>query len=402
MRSCYQVSFFSKFCGICRTFLSCFGAPRRDSIASQMEVVEDSQGASAQIVFASRMPDLLSDPAILSEGDDLKGDEILKVEEGVLLIKHQATQTERPERPETKTQATQTEETQEDPDPKTSKNQIVKKLLNVERPELTLEQEPEPEQKQEKDCLQGSSNHSTPIHQTYDSASEEQDINSPPCKSEGYEVLSPLLSQQHSTSIGLQDFSNHFTPIHQADDSASGEQEINSPPNWESGKFKMISPFLYQNHSTLEGLQYSYPSLKTHDSDPNNSHQYLSSSSSSSSSLSSIPNQYSQSSGGSFYSGIKTNIFQNDKMKEQTLDLLQNASTDVVNGVSDFSSLMDSITQDLKQIIEDPLYSSKSISLGLHAKSSLPSSSPSPSSSRIAPKVLAVTVLGNENQLIIC
>jgi hypothetical protein len=355
----------------------------------------DNGVASAEMVFVNTVPPLSKINPNLNSPKELVPSKI-----------DQATQTERPERPETKTQATQTEETQEDPDPKTSKNQIVKKLLNVERPELTLEQEPEPEQKQEKDCLQGSSNHSTPIHQTYDSASEEQDINSPPCKSEGYEVLSPLLSQQHSTSIGLQDFSNHFTPIHQADDSASGEQEINSPPNWESGKFKMISPFLYQNHSTLEGLQYSYPSLKTHDSDPNNSHQYLSSSSSSSSSLSSIPNQYSQSSGGSFYSGIKTNIFQNDKMKEQTLDLLQNASTDVVNGVSDFSSLMDSITQDLKQIIEDPLYSSKSISLGLHAKSSLPSSlpssSPSPSSSHIAPKVLAVTVLGNENQLIIC
>ena len=394
MRSCYPVNFFSKLRGICRTCLSCFGAPRRDSVLPEVRV-DNRVGVAAEMVFVNPVPEFE-----IKNSPDPNLSISLDEEKRVSSKIDQATQTERPERPETKTQATQTEETQEDPDPKTSKNQIVEKLLNVERPELTLEQEPEPEQKRENECLQGSSNRFTPIHQADDSASEEQDINSPPCKSEGYKVLSPLLSQQHSTSIDLQDFSNHFTPIHQADDSASGEQDINSPPNWESGEFKMLSPLLDQNHSTLEGLQDSYPSLKTHDLDPNNSHQYLSSSSSSS--LSSIPNQYSQSSGGSFYSGIKTNIFQNDKTKEQTLFLLQNASTDVVNGASDFSSLMDSITQDLKQIIEDPLYSSKSISLGLHAKSSLPSSSPSPSSSHIAPKVLAVTVLGNESDLIIC
>ena len=346
--------------------------------------------ASAEMVFVNLVPEFEINSSYHNLSSSLDG------EKRVSLKIDQETQTERPE---TKTQATQTEIT-EDQNLKTSKNQIVEKLLNVERQELKLEQKPE--QTQENECLQGSSNHSTPIHQADDSASEEQDINSPPCKSEGYEVLSPLLSQQHSTSIDLQDFSNHFIPIHQTYDSASGEQEINSPPNWESGKFKMISPLLDQNHSTLEGLQYSYPSLKTHDSDLNNSEKYFNSRLSSSSSLSSIPNQYSQSSGGSFYSGIKTNIFQNDKTKEQTLDLLQNASTDVVNGVSDFSSLMNSITQDLKQIIEDPLYPSKSISLVLQAKSSLPSSSPSPSSSHITPKVLEYTVLGNENQLIIC
>jgi hypothetical protein len=367
MRSCYQVSFFSKFCGICRTFLSCFGAPRRDSVLSEVRV-DNRVGVAAEMVFVNTVPDLK-----ITNHD-------LESSKEIMSRTDKEAQTEMPE---TQTQGTQTEaqlvqtqgmqtETQTEAPETQMKNQIEEKV-----PEITLEPEPKQEKMRENEW-----------------------------DKEEFKMLSPLLSQQHSTSIGLQDFSDSNTPIHQADDSASGEQEINSPPNWESGKFKMISPFLYQNHSTLEGLQYSYPSLKTHDSDPNNSHQYLSSSSSSSSSLSSIPNQYSQSSGGSFYSGIKTNIFQNDKMKEQTLDLLQNASTDVVNGVSDFSSLMDSITQDLKQIIEDPLYSSKSISLGLHAKSSLPSSlpssSPSPSSSHIAPKVLAVTVLGNENQLIIC
>jgi hypothetical protein len=345
MRSCYPVNFFSKLRGICRTCLSCFNTPRRNSIASQMQVVEDSQGASAQIVFASRMPDLLSDPAILSEGGDLKGDEILKVEEGVLLIKHQGTQTEMPETqtPETQTLGTQTdlqklEITQVLEYPEQSplpSNQIEEKVLKLKpepEPELELELELEPE------------------------LEPEQKIKLP-----------------------------------QVSDLASQKQVINSHPNWEYGKFKVLSPLLSQEHSTSIGLQDSHHSLyEPCDSGMNESEKYLSSSSSS--------NQYYQSSGGSFYSGIKTNIFQNNKTMERTLDLLQNASTGALNGVSDFSSLMDSITQDLKQIIEDPLYSSKSISLDPHF------SIPSPSSTITSPKVprvLDVKVVISK-QFIIC
>jgi hypothetical protein len=385
MRSCLS-GLISKFSGFCRTCLSCCGAPRRDSVLPQRHHASEaiSREASAEIVFVSTVPTfgIISADSNLTISLNEKMRVSLKIDQG--------TQTERPE---TKTQATQMEETQEDPDPKTSKNQIVEKLLNVERPELTLEQEPE--QEQENECLQGSSNHSTPIHQADDSASEEQDINSPPCKSEGYEVLSPLLSQQHSTLEGLQGSSNRFTPIHQADDSASEEQYTNSSPNWKSGEFKMLSPLLSQKHSTSIGLQdfsdSKTPIPQVDDSALENKKNFTS--------------NKSQSSTDSLTQRIETNIShfpKDDKTMEQTLFLLQNASTDAVNGVSNFSSLMDSITQDLKQIIEDPLYSSKSISLVLHAKSSLPSSSPSPSSSHIAPKVLAVTVLGNENQLIIC
>jgi hypothetical protein len=396
MRSCPS-GFFPKFFGFFRTYLSCFGAPRRDPVLPEVQTASGaSLSASSEFVFVS--PVLTFGINSPDSNLTISLNEEMRVSSKI----DQGTQTEMPE---TQTQGTQAEaqllqtqgvqtETQTEAPETQMKNQIVEKLER--------EPEREPEQEQENECLQGSSNHSTPIPQADDSASEEQDINSPPCKSEGYEVLSPLLSQQHSTSIGLQDFSDPPIPIHQTYDSASGEQEINSPRNWESGEFKMLSPFLYQNHSTLEGLQDSYSSLKTHDSDSNDSAQYLKSRSSLTSSLSSIPNQYSQLSGGSFYNGIKTNFFQSDKTKEQTLNLLQNASTDAVNGVSDFSSLMDSITQDLKKVIEDPLYSSKSISLGLQAKSSLPSSSPSPSSSHIAPKVLVFTVLGKESNLIIC
>ena len=167
-------------------------------------------------------------------------------------------------------------------------------------------------------------------------------------------------------------------------------RDIDSSSQWGHEEYKMISPLIYQAPSTIEGLQDFSDSLissdQVYDSFLENQDKYSASNNS-------------QSSTGSLTQSTETNIsyfLKDDKAMKRKLDLLQNASTDAVDGVSDFSEAMDAITKDLKDLkeaINGPLYPNEAPH----------SPSPSPYSTlRSTPRVLDYRVLGREGQLVSC
>jgi len=169
--------------------------------------------------------------------------------------------------------------------------------------------------------------------------------------------------------------------------SASEERDINSSPQWGGEGYKMLSPLISQGPSTIEDLQdFSDPI-------PFNRVDYSGLNNSQSSSNS-------QSSTGTLTQSTETNISyfpKDDKTKERNLILLEKASINAVDGVSDFSKVMDAIMKDLKKAINDPSYPTKSIALAQPS----PSSSPSSTLRSPAPRVLGVRVVGNVDQLVV-
>ena len=372
---CISSYFSSSWKNFSSSCLSCFGSPQNNQTSSE-QVVDSGDNnrnndASAQIVFVSQfsglgggeLVDKIVDTRLLAESQNLK--------------------------PQTQTSDAQTQTSeieisgQEtiDPENTASKEQDIS---NKDRQIKALKELRHFQEIRIAELVNSLRNLEARLDLLEDSKREPMREPEPEKENKTQETNStPPTSSQELPAFGvLQDSSSS-----QIYYSASEERDINSSPQWGGEGYKMLSPLISQGPSTIEDLQdFSDPIPFNHVDD-----SVLNNSQSSSNS---------QSSTGTLTQSTETNISyfpKDDKTKERNLILLEKASINAVDGVSDFSKVMDAIMKDLKKAINDPSYPTKSIALAQPS----PSSSPSSTLRSPAPRVLGVRVVGNVDQLVV-